>query len=344
MASKILVNSATNTSRIKGAIEKFLLICFSLLGTLAIIELVLATGQFDDLDNPKPVWIPPKYKALDRRIDSVNFEYAKRNPYGFTDKIRSMHKPAEVFRIAVLGDSFIWGDGIPYDQVWSHKLENKILTQYKNAELVSWGKNGWETIDELKFLEETGVNYNIDFLIVGFVTNDADVGNYQQKYLKWQESTFFRYTAKLFPRTIEFFSSHINILLYEKYLTDYGYDNWREKLYSEDNLKQYLSVLWSISEFCEQNSIPLLFVLTPNTPDPDFQEKYEKIIPLLEQAKINYLNLYPAVVREFKNYNPRQLWANPADSHPGTLLTEVYANEVFAYLQQNVLESTENKW
>jgi hypothetical protein len=309
------------------------------LAGLLLLELALKTGWFDGLDNPRPIWIPPKYKALDRSIDYRNYEFAKTRPFGFTDEARSLQKPPGSYRIAVLGDSFIWGDGLPYEQVWSHRLERKIRDRYQNVELLSWGMCDLQTDDELAFLQKHGIRYDIDFLIVGFVTNDPDMGDYPQKYLEWQNSHYFAYIKKVFPNATAFLSSYLNAFLYERFLSDYGYQNWENKLYTDENLTKYGKLLQEFSAYCEENSIPLLFVLTPNSHAPIFQEKYRKIIPLLERAGIDFFNLYPLVVRDLGHYSLRQLWANPADGHPGALVHEVYAKEVFEYLRENILDT-----
>ena len=326
-------------SRLRAAFIHVFLIGGSLVFVLLILELALMTGWFDGLDKPRPIWIPPKYKTLDLEIDYRNYEFAKEKPFRFTDQVRSLQKPPGSYRIAVLGDSFVWGDGIPYEQAWSHRLEQRIREGYQNVELLSWGRRGLQTDDELAFLKKYGIRYDIDFLIVGFVTNDPDMGGYSQRYLGWQNCSYLNYVKKLFPNAITFVSSYLNSFLYERVLADYGYRNWEDKLYADENLAKYAKLLQDFSAFCEENSIPLLFALTPNSYVPSFQEKYRKIIPLLEQAKIDFLNLYPAVVRDLGHYPLRQLWANPADGHPGELVHEVYAKEVFEYLQVNVLDT-----
>jgi hypothetical protein len=40
-----------------------------------------------------------------------------------------------------------------------------------------------------------------------------------------------------------------------------------------------------------------------------------------------------------QNRKFRELWANPANPHPGALLTDVYAREVYQYLKTTYLPS-----
>jgi hypothetical protein len=45
---------------------------------------------------------------------------------------------------------------------------------------------------------------------------------------------------------------------------------------------------------------------------------------------------------ELGKYQNRALWANPADGHPGNLVTEVYAKHVFSYLNEEILKTKRN--
>lgn len=316
-----------------------LLIPLSLWVCLAGLEFLLVnTSLFDEEDNPKPVYIPEKFRAINLDINAKNHQMAAElnNKYYFNDIPRQYIKEEGIIRIAILGDSFIWGDGVPYDIVWSHKLERKFLQQYENFEILSWGQNGWATKNQLKFLKMEGVKYDIDLLIIGFVTNDPvfrrDIP--PRKHFQWQNSQILKPIKRTFPNSINFISSYTNRFLEMYFFDDYGYASWEDRLYSEENLKGYKKILSELYSFCQTKNIKLLVVLTPNDYDKHFRRKYDKIIPILKKIGIHYLDLYPIIYRELKSYNKRELWANIANGHPGDIVTSIYANEVFDYITQ----------
>jgi hypothetical protein len=45
------------------------------------------------------------------------------------------------------------------------------------------------------------------------------------------------------------------------------------------------------------------------------------------------------VVKELSGYGIRELWANPANGHPGDLVTDVYARYSMDYLLENIPDS-----
>ena len=95
-------------------LENPMLLLFTLVAIVLGLEWALRAGFLNGIDTPHPVWIPPRFKKMDREIDLLNYEYAQTNPYRFTDVVRSKEKQKGVSRIAILGDSFVFGDGIPY--------------------------------------------------------------------------------------------------------------------------------------------------------------------------------------------------------------------------------------
>ena len=308
------------------------LISFPIILCLFLMEIVLRTGKFDGEDNPAPVWIPERFKAINRQITAQNREIAKHNTFGFNDRERSRHKTPQRSRIAILGDSFVWGGGVPYDVIWSHKFEKLLNDRFPNIEVLSWGISGWSTLDELNFLKTHGKDYEIDLLIVDFTTNDPDLGNYPQQYLNFGKSLWFAPVKKLFPLSSQFIRSYVNNV-YERYFTkDLGYFNWENKLYEKDNLERYAKVLSDFSQACRNLNIDVLFVLTPNNYHHIFREKFDKIIPMLTESHLPYLDLYPAVYQKLHHLPYRKLWANLADAHPGDMVTEIYKDEVFSFL------------
>jgi hypothetical protein len=312
---------------------RLFLVFASFLLCLTVSEVLLGTGWFDGENDPRPIWIPPRLHRIDQKIDLENAARAARHPFGFNDAIRIPKKTAKG-RIVVLGDSFIWGDGLPYDAIWSHRLERLVAERYgSDIEVISWGKKGWATVDGYAFLKEHADEFEIDLLIVGFVSNDPDVYMTALKTFRWQDADILAPARRVFPLTASYLGAHINNVLQAYLLKDYGYANWERGLYSPEGLREYARLLRAYSRFCRERGIDLLFVMTPNNLDPTYRDYFARITPLLDKASIPYLDLYPAVTAALSGVPARQLWANPADGHPGALMTEIFAERTCAFLE-----------
>lgn len=243
----------------------YILLLSSLLVCLAGIEIYLRFFYQDNCDPPR--FIPYHYRKLNETINEKNKAAAKKHPHGFRDEIWPLTKDPGVFRLAVLGDSFIWGDGLPYEQIWSQKLKQRLNEAYGGrVEVLSWGRKGWSTLDEYRFLKDLGVNYQPDLLIVGYVSNDPDLGLYPQEYFNLAQVSVVRPLRWLFPNTVYFVS-----ILCESWANKFfalGYANWEEKLYHPENLREYSALLLEFSHFCRRHHITLLLVHTPRTTIP----------------------------------------------------------------------------
>ena len=63
--------------------------------------------------------------------------------------------------------------------------------------------------NNISFLKK-GIHFNIDLLVIGFVTNDLP-RKQKQKTLKWQTQGFFRILHGVLPNTLDFLSAYITI-------------------------------------------------------------------------------------------------------------------------------------
>jgi hypothetical protein len=309
------------------------LITDSLLIGFLLIEIVLSTGIMDDDYR----WTPLRFQEEDKKLAMSHLQNAQRNPFGFNDEIVSLNKAAGTRRIALIGDSFIVGDGLRQEEIWGVKLRNLVTARYPNVEILLWGRNGWSTRGALNFLKQDGVLFKPDLLIVGFVTNDPSPCEFDCFHrLSWQDALLLGPIKGLFPESINFLASLVNRLI-ESNSNAIGYENYENGLYSEKNLAAYYATLSELSQFCSANRLPVVVVLTPNDSSERFRDKYRKIEPLMAQAGLPVLNLLPAVTSKLGHMPTHKLWASRANGHPGSLLTTLYAHEVFAYLENENL-------
>ena len=141
--------------RIKHKIKKrfkplfifFFLTVISIFLSLVILETILKTDYFDNINNPCPIWISDKYKKIDDKINTANKAAAQNNSFLFNDLSREIKKKEDFHRITVLVNSYILGDGVPYETIWNHKLETTIKKHFDNIidrVLNDWGHENWK--------------------------------------------------------------------------------------------------------------------------------------------------------------------------------------------------------
>lgn len=325
----------------KFALQNIVLAIISVLILCGIIEIILTLFYSEDIFSDKPIWIPAKYVKANNKLLKEQIEKTAYNQYGFNDIKHNYEKPKGVEkRIAILGDSFIWGAGVNDTVIWTNKLKQEFKKNNKKIEVLNWGRNGWATIDEYNFLKNEGIKFQTDLVIFTFVINDPVMDGSMEEYIinrnGFIERVFFNTAGIIFPNTSELIKGLLN-KFFETYF-NYGYKKWFEnKVYSEQNMSEYENLVKEIKIYCETKRLKLVFIMTPENHNELIKKYFDKIERILVENNIEHLNLYYPIKKELGNYSIRQLWANPADAHPNNAVTSVYAKYVYEYLLKSKL-------
>jgi lysophospholipase L1-like esterase len=83
-------------------------------------------------------------------------------------------KPPNTLRVLSLGDSHTQGYEVHQDLTFSAVLERYLKYRKINAEAINTGVSGFSTAEELVLLENEGVKYSPDVVILGFFANDFE--------------------------------------------------------------------------------------------------------------------------------------------------------------------------
>jgi lysophospholipase L1-like esterase len=92
------------------------------------------------------------------------------NPEGWRGPAQKLSKPPNVFRIVILGDSFVDGYTIPVQDRFSEVLEANLRPQF---EVINLGVAGYSTDQELLLLDQEGWKYEPDLVVLAFYYNDV---------------------------------------------------------------------------------------------------------------------------------------------------------------------------
>ncbi len=103
--------------------------------------------------------------------------YAKVNSAGLIDQEYAQEKPAGVYRILVLGDSFTEGLRVPMDAAFHSILEEELNAAGKKVEVINAGVAGWGTDQELLFYRAIGRKYHPDIVLLAFFPGNDIMNN-----------------------------------------------------------------------------------------------------------------------------------------------------------------------
>ena len=163
-----------------------LLLCFGLLLALALLEFgVRAFNLYhappEDFVEPHPTlgWHHEPNKVGYWTIGNQRIP-VRINSKGLRDKEYPYEKKEGIFRILVLGDSFTEAFQVPLNDSFCKVLERLLNQGNRHFEVINAGIGGVGTDYELLFLQQEGLRYDPDLVLVALFPNDV-IENYRSK-------------------------------------------------------------------------------------------------------------------------------------------------------------------
>jgi hypothetical protein len=122
-----------------------------------------------------PYRMRPGYSQRERSNSGEFTVQVKYSSAGLRDVERPVAKPADTFRIIAVGDSFTKGVGAPFKDSWPAVLERRLNArsgERPRVDMIKAGIGGFFPEPERQFLEQSGMAYTPDLLLVGFHESD----------------------------------------------------------------------------------------------------------------------------------------------------------------------------
>lgn len=184
------------------------------------------------IDDPVVDWrYRPNSEVM---IGKVTLKY---NSQGFRDREHSPLKPSGTRRILVLGDSVTMGHGVEWPFLFSQVIQSRLPS---NQEVITIAMAGLNTPQEVHLLEQMGVTYDADVVILNFVLNDADFATRYEasnRVVNDTDSTIGLFNIKVTPGFKRFVKS--SALVY--FLKD-RIENIKGRLLGHEDTDYYTSV------------------------------------------------------------------------------------------------------
>ena len=120
---------------------------------------------------------PRLYRPKPGAVGTAGGDEFRINSLGMRDKEYAVEKPPGVARIAILGDSFTFGNGVPEEATFANVLEASLNASRDDTtyEVMNFGVKGYDTGQELATLREVALPLEPDLIVVAYYLND--VGN-----------------------------------------------------------------------------------------------------------------------------------------------------------------------
>jgi|TARA_B100001971_G_C18200982_1_gene544556 lysophospholipase L1-like esterase len=242
-------------------------------------------------------------------------------------------KPENEKRLFVLGSSITLGWGVPYKHIFTTVVEDRLNRDDKGKgthyRVINAGIANYNTPYELALYKRQGPDVRPDFVLLNYFINDAEIIPMGKDSLILRHSLFIAFIYQ----KLKSFSSNIKGRSLSKYYTELHEDG-------QPGWEQTKLAMKELSDLCQENGIPLLVMLTPNThnlsKDELYPKLYEKILVKFEEMGVPVINTYPQFISQFGD-DQSKVWVAPDDPHPNTKGHKIMADAFYGYLKANPL-------
>lgn len=129
------------------------------------------------------------------------------------------------FRIIVLGDSITFGNDLPAGTTYPPVLAEQLAEDGPGYEVLNFGVGGYNCWQEVAFLEQTGLAYHPDLVVVGFCLNDVKNNSPNLRYMRHSQSSL-RKTLHV-SRVYQFVETRLHKIEQK------GISIWRDKVFAQ---------------------------------------------------------------------------------------------------------------
>jgi len=265
-----------------------------------------------------------------------NPHHVSLNSLGFRDREVQAIQPEGVYRIAVVGDSLTFGNGIDEDARFGNLLEidlnNSVLSTIE-YEVLNFGRGGAETEDHLAILRDHVVSLKPDYVLLQWFANDFEGHNKQGRPKArplggWgpysrilHESSALYYLLNQQFSSLQYAAGHVGLY------SDYMFQRFGDP--NSPGSVQFQKFLTLFIETCRRHQIPMGIVLFPSIQKElglsyPYAYLHDQVLNVCKREGISCIDLRDV----FEPYEPHALQVNQFDAHPSALANRLAANRI----------------
>jgi len=317
---------------------------FSLLGSLAtlLVTLVVIAGLFElsvrlFVDNGMnfnlEMWKyarDVKQRSADPLIGHEHRPFAEAHLMGVDVKTNSIgHRDFEypvarqpgVPRIMMLGDSFVEGWGVPFDETITKRLERMFTDSGRKVEVMNTGVGNYGSVQEVEAFMVRDAKFKPDIVVLNFDFRSAiPVPKYE--YDNW---------LGRHSEGVVFLMAGLDSM-FRMAGAGNEWDKSYLRLFDQPGWQDAKAAIERLADYCRKNNIKLVIANWPELHDVNnyrLGHITDLIRGVAEQEHVPFVDLLNAV----KGQEPSKLWVTAPDPHPNGYANELYAKYLFPILE-----------
>lgn len=271
------------------------------------------------------------------------------NPAGFRGREFKTEKPERSLRMACLGDSFTFGEGVRDEDTYAERvaalLGARLAAQHATCESFNFGVGGYNTDQELFVLQNCALLMNPDVVILGYTLNDPEPALFQSNPATGRPERRPREFAvpegladALPPQTL-LYRSRIAQLLWQRQARQARTRQtvrYYQNLFSPDypGWQKSREALRTIISTCQARQIPCIVIIFPVLYQLDDRHPFLALHAMIRQDVVSAGGICVDLFPLLKGRSASTLWVHPTDPHPNEIVHAIAAEALSAQIVQ----------
>ena len=244
-------------------------------------------------------------------------------------------KKARIYRIAIIGDSLTYGQGIPENDRFSNLLRSGLNDNGESFEVFNFGRPGAETHHHRQILTEAVLAQEPDFILLQWFVNDVEISHAERgataPLIPWNRlnKVLHQRSALYYLVNRQFASLQRSLRHAEDYV-----ENMKRRFGdpSTPESKTAANELVRLIETISENDIPMGIVLFPLLVDVQGDPAayplgflIDRVLVTCSEREIACLDLRHV----FAPVTPTSdLWVNRYDKHPSAIANKLASDAI----------------
>ena len=245
------------------------------------------------------------------------------------------------YRIAIIGDSITYGQGVEEKNRFSNLIGEYLNTINPKYEVLNFGRPGAETVDHLSILKEVVLSANPNYIILQWFINDFEGQDYSRRPTTHAlipsatlHSVLHQSSALYYLMNLQWISLQ-GVLGFSGSYSDYMIDRFGDR--ESPGSRTSIKTLKEFINLCLLNDIPVSIVLFPSTQykigrEYPYNFLHDRVLETCMNQAIICVDLRSTYASHQDSPETRGLWVNQFDAHPNSLANRLAAERLFDVL------------
>jgi hypothetical protein len=252
------------------------------------------------------------------------------NGAGLRNENITVAKRPGSYRVLMLGDSVLFGWGVPQNETVSARLQSEWRASGRDVEVINAGDGNYNTIMEVEFFLKRLALYKPDMIVLNYFINDPEpIPSHATNFIERNSEAWVFYSSRLDVAKRE---------LEVGQRTDWRdyYNGLYDEARNPGGWSTVVQWIGKLAAYCRDNHVRLLVVNYPELhvlkPYP-FPEVGARLSSVAAELGLPFLDLLASV----EDQNPADLWVTKPDPHPNGRAHGLYAHAIHRWIDQGEL-------